>query len=146
MGLTPSCLQNGRLADAHLPANLPDFLARDQEVRLVPELDFGRLTVVPAVADNAVLARRLAGQHARLNRTCDGGQDRPQCSQRTLGREGLEARGVREQRAIQPDNKNDRGGVRHAQVPRILRGPQTVNRKQMTAAKANCGRPSSVRK
>lgn len=52
----------------------PDFFALHEMVGLFPELDFRQLAVVPAVADDAVLLGRQAGEHGGLDRGGDGGE------------------------------------------------------------------------
>src|SRR5439155_1419882 len=52
---------------ARLP-RLPDVLARDEAVRLLPEQDLGEVAVEPAVGDDPVAARRKARQVSRLHR------------------------------------------------------------------------------
>ena len=42
------------------PQGVPDFFTVDYMVRLLPEADFGALTVIPAVGDDAMLRRRGA--------------------------------------------------------------------------------------
>ena len=53
---------------------VPDFRALNEVVRLFPELDFGKFAVEPAVADDAVLRRRFAGEIIRLRGAGDGGK------------------------------------------------------------------------
>src|SRR5947208_6003947 len=50
---------------------LPHFLAGNEAVGLSPEPDLRKITEVPAVADDAVLARQGAGHHRGLARAGD---------------------------------------------------------------------------
>ena len=42
--------------------SIPDFLAVNDVVRLFPKLGLGKLAIEPAIADDAVLGWRFAGQ------------------------------------------------------------------------------------
>src|SRR5271154_5604827 len=71
---------------------IPDFLAVDDLVRLFPELRLGKFAVEPAVADDAVLRRQLAGEIIRLRRAGDGGKRRSDLRERAALTEFHDAR------------------------------------------------------
>src|ERR1039458_7212451 len=57
-----------------LTQRVPDFLAVNNAVGLFPELHFRKFAIIPAVADDAVLRRRFAGEIIRLRGAGDGGK------------------------------------------------------------------------
>lgn len=54
---------------------LPHLVGLDEMVALFPELDLGVFTRVPAVGDDAVIARIFTGDVGGLDGGCNGGED-----------------------------------------------------------------------
>ena len=75
---------------------LPHLLALHERVVLPPEVHLALVAEVPAVADDAVLGRREAGEHRRLHAARDRGQHGAESSLGAGCREGAEARHVRQ--------------------------------------------------
>jgi len=75
-----------------------------QPVRLAPQPDLGKITEVPAVADDAVLTRQGARHERRLDRGRHGGHHRFQRPHRPLPRQRAQVRRVREQCGGHPDD------------------------------------------
>ena len=94
-------MANGEWRMAELFAQrVPDFWAVDEVVGLFPELDFGEFAVEPAVADDAVLRRRFAGEIIRLRGAGDGGKRRRDVRERAaLGK-------VRDARRVFADERS----------------------------------------
>src|SRR5262249_41060943 len=57
------------------PGSCIDRLGLKQPIGLLPEPDLAGVSIEPAVANDAVLFRRSSGQHRRLSRTSDRGDD-----------------------------------------------------------------------
>ena len=82
-------------------------------IRLLPELDLGGVTVVPTVSDNAVSLGGEAGEHARLHAASDGGKNGRHTVHRALVRKRTKTRRQFQQAAVQADNEENGGGLRH---------------------------------
>ena len=76
-------------------AGLPDFLAADQPVRLPPEQHLHLVAKQPAVADDAVIARRQAGHERSLHAAGDCRGYRLQRHHRALTRKRAQRGRVR---------------------------------------------------
>src|SRR5207244_1049737 len=71
----PEELRAGEAGDL-AARGFPDLFAGDETVRLPPEPDLRQVAEVPAVADDAMLPRQRAGEHAGLCATGDSGEHR----------------------------------------------------------------------
>ena len=81
--------RNGRVA---LARRLPHLFAVDEVVGLFPEVNLSQIAVVPPVADDAVFARREAGEHARLHGARHGGEHRLEATHLPALGEGRDSR------------------------------------------------------
>src|ERR1019366_86001 len=91
-----------------LTQRVPDFLAVNNAVGLFPELDFRKLAIMPAVADDAVLRRRFAGEIIRLRGAGDGGKGGRDVRERAAFPEFRDARRVRaDERVGEADDVDD---------------------------------------
>ena len=73
---------------------IPNLFASDNMIGLFPKLHFRQFSIVPAVADNAVLRRRPAGQIIRLRGASHRGKRRLNPAQRAPRPKGVDARRV----------------------------------------------------
>ena len=90
-----------------------------EPVRLLPEPDLAVLARIPAVADDAVCVRILAGQVIGLRRAGDGGERRLDARHCALLRPGRQLRHCRtEQLRREPDDAEDDGPVHESAIGR----------------------------
>ena len=105
------------------------FSPRDELVRLPPEHHLREVAEVPAVADDAVLARQQAGENVACAVQVTAGVMARIGAQRAVARERVQVRRVgAEQRVRQPDDVEDRGRV-HAAISGLrlsLRSPRST--------------------
>lgn len=100
----------------------PDFFGGDHVVGLFPEMNFGQLTVVPAVADDAVAARADACQIVGLRGAGHGWESREDVRANAAQKElGDARRGGPNQRFGQADDVDDSGSF-HATMRAALSG------------------------
>ncbi len=83
---------------------IPDLLATHQVVGLTPEPDLGKIAEIPAVPDDAVLARQRARDEGGLHRGRDGRGHCRQRAQPAARRKRFQVRCVLEQRRRQSDD------------------------------------------
>ena len=94
---------------------VPDFLTVDDVVRLLPEMRFGQLAIIPAVADDAVLRWRCAGEIIRLRGAGDGGKGGRNLRERAAPRKLRDARRVfADERLGEADDVDD-GNTLHGE-------------------------------
>jgi len=74
---------------------VPNFCAVNNMVRLFPKLDFRQFAIEPAVADDAVLRGRFAGEIIGLRGAGDGGKRGRNLRKRAALAKGGDARRVR---------------------------------------------------
>ena len=112
---------------------IPDFGLLHQMVGLFPELDFGQFAVVPAVADDAVLRRRFAGEIIGLRGAGDCGKCGRDVGQRAALAKFRDARRVfADERFGQADDIDD-GKPVHRESGRPARSdfyPQSAIRRR----------------
>ena len=88
----PPAEVRGAEAGLGVARGLPHLLALHELVVLAPEEDLAEVAEVPAVADDAVVGRRQAGEERRLHRAGDRRDDRVQ---RRVEAVGAQLRGAR---------------------------------------------------
>ncbi len=97
-------------------AGFVEPLSVHQAIRLPPEPDFRQVAEVPAVADDAVLARQQAGEQRRLGRAGHGRQDRPQRTCETVaGQGGNVGRVFSQHRVAQPHDVDHNQRLGHGE-------------------------------
>ena len=92
-------------------SGVPEFLSTDQTIRLAPEPDFGQIAEVPAVADDAVIARQQAGHKRGLHRRGHRRYDGAQGPHRALSRQRGQMRSMRQQGRRHTDYIEHQGAI-----------------------------------
>ena len=100
---------------------IPELLAADQVIGLAPKPDFREVAEIPAVANDAVLARRRPGDEGRLHRGGDCGRDGRQRAHRAARCKRFQVRRVREQRWCESDDVENERAL-HERSMRLYRG------------------------
>jgi hypothetical protein len=75
-----------------------------ESVVLPPQQDVTEIAEVPAVSDNAVIARDRSGEDARLHRARDGGEHCVEGCAESSSRKALQVRHVWQQPRSEPDD------------------------------------------
>ena len=114
----PKTIGDWRLAigDCRLRAErVPDFGRLNQVVGLPPKLDLGQVAMVPAIAHDAMLRRRFAGEIIGLGGAGDCGKSGDDMGQRAAGAKRRQARRVLpDQRLGEAHDINDRRSLHGA--------------------------------
>ncbi len=106
--IPPEQLGAGEARD--LAAQLvPEFFSAHDVVALFPEAHLGGLSVIPAVADDAMLRRRPAGKDRRLRRAGHGGKSRLVGLPAVFFRKGRELRRVRTRQGLRKSDDVENG-------------------------------------
>ena len=93
---------------------VPELGRLHQVIGLFPKMDFGEVAVVPAVAHDAVLRRRLAGEIVGLRGAGDGREGGGDPRERAAPAELRQARGVPDQERFREADDIDDGEPVHA--------------------------------
>ena len=115
-------------AGSRRSAVVPELLALHQAVRLAPEPDLGEVAEIPAVGDDAVLARQRAGHKRGLNGRRDRrghGGERPQ---HPAIRQSLDVRSMSEQGGREPDD------IQHQSASQTHAAPRLTQASALTAS------------